>query len=219
MQLLEVEVNGQAGWFWALSKWEATVFSIIGKNKKSPEDDQAVRFEVVDGKPYLWATDSAHLVCAQPKCESPPPDGSMYVKACSLKPRAGKLLVKNMMLIPWMQPTTYTSARYTMATNDALPAEPHGDLDLSGPCNWDVTALFASLRHLPPDVLGMATPSSWNVAGRFAHTLAAVAKATEDADHIWIASPTLGGERCLEVSTKDVHGAEWVVCIAPLKTR
>jgi len=217
MQFVRVEIEGIERWCFALTKWEATAFVVIGKNRKAPEDEQAVRFGCYDGRPVVWCTDGTHMLSLEPKKgDTPDAIHEVCVTAASLKKCAAKTKVDQLLLVPIDQRlTTHLATKRDLEPGEELGAEGrHLPLDATGPLEWSVSQLYAV--DTATEGAGVRTGlGTWETSGRFLSTLAAVAKATGDAAATWVHAPADGAAPLVVRTTDELDGASWRVVIMP----
>lgn len=211
----------RARWVFAMTKWEATALTVIGKNKKAPLDEQAVRFDVRDGQVYVWSTDMTQLLVVQPReraasDEPSPPDYSFTVTASELKSVVAKSKASEMLYFPTDEPVVLTGPKAELVPGGKLVAnDTLGELRASPPLDRDANTLRSVLRESMLTEKATSTTQTI-IAGRFAATLAAVAKATADAE-AWLLCPPADAEApvVLRVGDDD-SGARWTLVLAPL---
>lgn len=216
MQFVELDLLGMRKWCLVLGKWEATAFVVVGKNKKAPDDEQAVRFGCYEGRPVVWISDGTQMLYVEPQ-EGAAPEGvhEVCTPALSLKACATKCRVNQMLVFPLGERKVYLGKLRELSRGDTLEElEEVGELDPSPPLSWGrgqfdaVSALVAKT---------MAAPSGqgqWQTAARFAATLGAVAKAAGDAATVWV-HPPRDGAAPLVVRVDGTHGSGWCVALMP----
>ena len=152
MQFAEVEINGVDKWCLVMSKWEATAFVVVGRNKKAPDDEQAVRFGCYDGRPVVWISDGTQMLYVEPKVRDRYPEGvhEVCTPAWSLKPCVSKCSVKQMLLFPLGERAVYVAGLKDVGDGDSVACEDVGVLEESPGLEWGVEQLDEVAALAPP---------------------------------------------------------------------
>lgn len=189
MLFARIKLNGIERDVFAFTKWSATVFTVFGKNKKAPDDEQAVRFAIYDGRPVVWATDGHQLVTATPRegtLARIGDDRELYLVASSLKSIVQKARVSQTVLFPIDAPEVFTvEGKADIRDGESVEAELLGSVDIAGECSFGREVLDALRGFDEPAEVGAP---AWTITSRFASLFAAVAKATSDED-AWVLNP------------------------------
>jgi hypothetical protein len=198
----------------ALPKWSATVFATIGRNKKAPMDEQAVRFCVYGGEPLVWATDGYQVVVLRPEDETRVShhDVELRVLASSLKTLVAKARVSQVVLIdPNSFDVCAAGAKVDLA--EQVEVSVLGTAAEATPCEYG----RAHFEHVTA-ALGTESESGaprWSMSSAFASTYAAIAKASGGAGAWWL-NPPPHPTAPLVVRVRDgVDGGRWMVATMP----
>lgn len=220
MQFANMILNGAERHAFVFTKWAATVFTVFGKNKKAPADEQAVRFCVYDGRPVVWATDRTHLLMveAHPDVKVNLPDTELYVRAPSLKLATQKARVNQSVVFPLDRAEAFAiDGKVTVqdgceVEGNALPA-----IERSGPTDLGKENLEVVMQHIGDlNEVDRAGAPRWAMSSRFATTFAAVAKATAEED-VWCFNPPKHDKAPLIMRvSEELDGSLWSIVVMPL---
>jgi hypothetical protein len=215
MQFARIKLNGIERGVFAFAKWSASVFAVFGRNKKAPDDEQAVRFACYDGRPVVWATDGHALVMIEAPHRTVTPHsalGEQRVLASSVKTLTQKARVSQTMLFTADAPEVYVvDGVLDLIEGAEVEATLLGSLDTAGPCTFGVEELEEVRSAFGEEHEHGA--GQWQMSSRFASLYAAVAKATGDAD-AWCLNPPRGdGPLVVRVPEGD---ATWSIVVMPL---
>lgn len=218
MQFAEVEINGVDKWCLVMTKWEATAFVVVGKNRKAPDDEQAIRFGCYNGRPVVWISDGTQMLYVEPKARDRYPEGvhEVCVPAWSLKERSVKCRVNQMLLFPLGELTVYVAKLKDLADGAVVEdVEVLGILQESEALEWTADQLEGVTALVAANGAAASGCGSWETAGRFGATLAAVTKATSDAALSWV-NPPADASAPLVIRTRDeLDASTWTVAIMP----
>ena len=216
MLFARIKLNGVECDCFAFTKWSATVFTVFGKNKKAPDDEQAIRFAVYDGKPVVWATDGHQLVTATPSegtLARIGGDREQYLVASSLKGVVQKARVSQTVLFPINAPEVFVvDGKIDLRDGEAVEAELLGSVDIAGECSFGREVLDALRGFEQSAEIGAP---AWSITSRFAALFAAVAKATNDEDAWCLNPPRAEAAPMIVRVVEALDDSAWTIFVMP----
>lgn len=192
MQFEKVLIEDQERYCFIMGKWEATVFTVVGRGKTAPDDEQAVRFQCIDGHPLVWVSDGEHMVYLETQNSAvPPQDCAFHFQAVTFKKvLSTKCKVAEQLYFPVDTPDVYVSPRRLVEPMmDIVDAKVLGTREEWGTITWDASTL-AEVRQAVERSRGHEHGrSEWQTSATFGATMAAIAKATDGGSQMWLNPP------------------------------